>query len=418
MTPPSDIALTSGLAAGEVPSVHQQMRRSPVLLPLLATLMAFAPMSIDMYLPSFPSLMQSLHADASRVQLTLSAFLFGFGIAPLFYGPIADRFGRRPTLIVSSLLYMAASAACALVSDVDHLIVARFLQALAAGGGPVVVRAIIRDLYERNDAARMMSVMMVVIGVVPMLAPLLGGYVLLAFGWRAIFWLLTGFGVVCLVLSLGVLRETLHDKHRRSLAFGSSLGSYWSLLRNRRYMGYVMTGSLLFAGMFAYLSGSPFVFIQVFHVPDQYYGLLFAINVLGMIGTATINSRLVRAHGPHKLLRVGIMVIAVSAVAQLAVGLTGWGGLPALIVALLPMFCALSLIAPNATACALQDFPHMAGTASALSGCLQFGVGAFSGALVGALYNGTALPMILVVASCAVACVVCWFVLVRRNLPS
>jgi DHA1 family bicyclomycin/chloramphenicol resistance-like MFS transporter len=146
--------------------------------------------------------------------------------------------------------------------------------------------------------------------------------------------------------------------------------------------------------------------------------LLFAINVLGMIGTATINSRLVRAHGPHKLLRVGIMVIAVSAVAQLAVGLTGWGGLPALIVALLPMFCALSLIAPNATACALQDFPHMAGTASALSGCLQFGVGAFSGALVGALYNGTALPMILVVASCAVACVVCWFVLVRRNLPS
>jgi DHA1 family bicyclomycin/chloramphenicol resistance-like MFS transporter len=417
MTPPSAIAATANPAL-PANSPHQAMRRSPVLLPLLATLMAFAPMSIDMYLPSFPSLMASLHADASRVQLTLSAFLFGFGIAPLFYGPIADRFGRRITLIVSSALYIAASAACALASDVDHLIVARFFQALAAGGGPVIVRAIIRDLYERNDAARMMSVMMVVIGVVPMLAPLLGGYVLIALGWRAIFWVLTGFGLVCVVLSLGVLRETLHEGHRRSLAFGSSLHSYWGLLRNRRYMGYVLTSSLLFAGMFAYLSGSPFVFIQVFHVPDQYYGLLFGINVLGMIGTATINSRLVRAHGPHKLLRVGIMVIAVSAVAQLAVGLTGWGGLPALIAAFFPMFCALSLIAPTATACALQDFPHMAGTASALSGCLQFGVGAFSGALVGALYNGTALPMILVVSSCAVACVVCWFVLVRRNLPS
>jgi len=382
---------------------------------LLGALIAFAPMSIDMYLPSFPSLMASLHADASSVQLTLSAFLFGFGIAPLFYGPIADRFGRRPTLIVSSVLYMAASAACALVSDVDQLIVARFFQALAAGAGPVAVRAIVRDLYERNDAARMMSIMMVVVGVAPMLAPLLGGYVLVALGWRAIFWVLTLFGALCLVLSLGLLRETLHEKHRRSLALGSALSSYLLLLRHRRYMGYVLTTSLLFASMFAFLSGSPFVFIQVYHVPDLYYGLLFAISVLGMILTATINSRLVRRHGPHKLLRIGIMVICVSVVAQLAVGLSGWGGLPALVVALLPMSCAMSLIAPNATACALQDFPHMAGTASALSGCLQFGVGAFSGALVGALYNGTALPMILVVSSCALGCVLCWFTLVRRN---
>ncbi len=332
----------------------------------------------------------------------------------MFYGPIADRFGRRPTLIVSSLLYMVASAGCALVNDVDHLIVGRFLQALAAGGGPVVVRAIIRDLYEKNDAARMMSVMMVVVGVAPMLAPLLGGYVLVAFDWRAIFWILTGFGAICFVLSLGVLRETLHAHNKRTLALGSSLRSYWSLLRNRRYMGYVLTASLLFAGMFAFLSGSPFVFIQVYHVPDQYYGLLFAINVMGMIGTATINSRMVRARGPQKMLKIGICVISVSVVAQLLVGLTGWGGLPLLIAALFPMFCSLSLIAPNATACALQDFPHMAGTASALSGCLQFGVGAFSGALVGVLYNGSALPMILVVATCASGCVLCWFTLVRR----
>ncbi len=420
MTPPSDIAASASLGVVDAPGAaletpQQRMRRSRALLPLLATLMAFAPMSIDMYLPSFPSLMQSLKADASSVQLTLSAFLFGFGIAPLFYGPIADRFGRRPTLIVSSALYIGASLACALVNDVDHLIVARFLQALAAGGGPVVVRAIIRDLYDRNDAARMMSVMMVVVGVAPMLAPLIGGYVLVAFGWRAIFAILTGFGLVCLLLSTGVLRETLHQDNRRSLALGSALGGYWTLLRNRRYMGYVLTSSLLFAGMFAYLSGSPFVFIQVYHVPDQYYGLLFAINVMGMIGTATINSRLVRAHGPQKLLRAGIVVILVSFCAQLAVGLTGWGGLPALIAALFPMFCAMSLIAPNATACALQDFPHMAGTASALSGCLQFGVGAFSGALVGALYDGTALPMIAVIACCALACALCWILLVRRN---
>ncbi|MGE0152589.1 MAG: Bcr/CflA family multidrug efflux MFS transporter [Reyranellaceae bacterium] len=387
-------------------------RRFRILLPVLAMLTAFAPLSIDMYLPSFPTLAQAFATDAARVQLTLSAFLLGFGLAPLVYGPFADRFGRRPTLMVAAILYVGASALCAVATDIDHLIALRFLQALGAGGGPVIVRAIIRDLYSHEDAARTMSLMMVIVGAAPMLAPLLGGVLLVEFGWRSIFWLLAGFGLVCIVLIQLALRESLAPQLRRPLAFRTTLGGYWSLLTNARYLGFVLTGSLLFAGMFAYLSGSPFVFIELFGVSERLYGVLFAVNVAGMVLTATVNSRLVRRHGPRKMLRAGVVIVAATGVGLLAVGLSGIGGLPLMMVALFPLFCALSLVAPNATASALHDFPHMAGTASALAGALQFGLGALSGALVGVWHDGTPLPMMVTVGLCALASATLYLVLV------
>lgn len=378
-------------------------RRFRILLPVLAMLTAFAPLSIDMYLPSFPTLVQTLATDVSRVQLTLSAFLLGFGISPLIYGPFADRFGRRKTLMFAATLYIGASALCALATEIDHLIALRFLQALGAGGGPVIVRAIIRDLYERDEAARVMSLMMVIVGAAPMLAPLFGGVLLVEFGWRSIFWVLSGFGLVCLVLVVVGLRESLAPHHRRPLSFSTTASGYGGLLRNRRYLGFVLTSSMMFAGMFAYLSGSPFVFIEVYGVSERLYGVLFAVNVMGMVLAATVNSRLVRFYGPRRMLRAGVMIVGVSSVILLAVGLTGFGGLPMIMVSLFPLFCALSLVAPNATASALQDFPHMAGTASALAGGLQFGVGALSGVLVGIWHDGTPLPMMVTVGLCALA---------------
>lgn len=390
-------------------------RRFRVLLPVLAMLTAFAPLSIDMYLPSFPMLATTLGTDASRVQLTLSAFLLGFAISPLVYGPFADRFGRRPTLMVAATLYIGASALCAMATEIDHLIALRFLQALGAGGGPVIVRAIIRDLYTPNEAARTMSLMMVIVGVAPMLAPLIGSFLLVEFGWRSIFWLLSGFGLVCLVLILSALRESLPLQYRRPLALRTTMGGYFSLLTNARYLGFVLTGSLLFAGMFAYLSGSPFVFIELFGVSERMYGVLFAVNVMGMVLTATVNSRLVRRHGPRRMLRAGVVVVAVTGVALLAVGVSGVGGLPLIMATLFPLFCALSLVAPNATASALQDFPHMAGTASALAGSLQFGLGALSGALVGVWHDGTPLPMMVTVGLCALGSATIYLLLVVRR---
>ncbi len=390
-------------------------RRFRVLLPVLAMLTAFAPLSIDMYLPSFPMLTGAFGTDASRVQLTLSAFLLGFGLSPLVYGPLADRFGRRPTLMVAATLYIGASALCAMATEIDQLIALRFLQALGAGGAPVIVRAIIRDLYSHNEAARTMSLMMVIVGAAPMLAPLIGGFMLVEFGWRSIFWLLSGFGLVCLGLILLALRESLPPQFRRPIAVRSTLGGYFSLLTNARYLGFVLTGSLLFAGMFAYLSGSPFVFIDLFGVSERFYGVLFAVNVMGMVLTATVNSRLVRRYGPRKMLRAGVVVVALTGVALLAVGLTGFGGLAGVMISLFPLFCALSLVAPNATASALQDFPHMAGTASALAGSLQFGLGALSGALVGVWHDGTPLPMMVTVGLCALASAAIYLGLVVRR---
>ena len=417
MTPPpapgaaaTATATATGAAMPDIAS-----RRFRVLLPVLAMLTAFAPLSIDMYLPSFPTLTQSFGTDVSRVQLTLSAFLLGFGLSPLIYGPLADRFGRRPMLMVAATLYIGASALCAVATDIDQLIALRFLQALGAGGGPVLVRAIIRDLYERDEAARTMSLMMVIVGAAPMMAPLIGGVLLVEFGWRSIFWSLAGFGLVCLVLVLLALRESLPHQFRRPLAFGSALSGYRELLANRRYLGFVLTSSLMFAGMFAYLAGSPFVFIELYGVSERLYGVLFALNVLGMVLTATINSRLVRRHGSRKLLRVGVGIVLATGIGLLAVGLTGAGGLPLVMASLFPLFCALSLVAPNATASALQDFPHMAGTASALAGSLQFGLGAVTAALVGLWHDGTQLPMMATVGLCALASAATYLLMIVRR---
>lgn len=403
--PPSATATASDM-------VELAPRRFRILLPVLAMLSAFAPLSVDMYLPSFPLLTQAFATDASRVQLTLSAFLLGFGLAPLFYGPLADRFGRRPTLVVAATLYVGASVLCALATEIDHLIALRFLQALGAGGGPVIVRAIIRDLYAHDDAARAMSLMMVIVGAAPMLAPLLGGVLLVEFGWRSIFWVLAGFGLLCIVMIQLALRESLPPQYRRPLALKTTLGGYGSLLVNPRYLGFVLTSSLLFAGMFAYISGSPFVFIEYFGVSERLYGVLFGANVAGMILTASVNSRLVRRFGPRKMLRAGVVVVGLTGVVVLAIGLSGLGGLPLLMASLFPLFCGLSLVAPNATVSALQDFPHMAGTASALAGGLQFGLGGFSGALVGLWHDGTPLPMMVIVGLCALASATIYVLLV------
>lgn len=394
-----------------------QLRPSPFLIVILAMLSGFAPMSIDMYLPSFPLLMAEFGESASRVQLTLSAFLLGFGLAPLFYGPIADRFGRRPVLMIAAVLYTFASVLCAVTDDVGHLIGLRFLQALGAGAGPVLARAVIRDLYERNEAARMMSVMMVVVGLAPMLAPILGGYVLVGFGWRAIFWLLGGFGLICLLVTLALLPETLPANARRSLAIGSTLRSYGTLLLHRSYLGYVVTSSMLFAGMFAYISASPFVFQIVFGVKPEHFGFLFGLNVLGMVVGAIFNSRLVRRHGAAKLLRYGTFLAGAAGAVMLLVGITGFGGLFGLMVPLFALMVAVSFVAPNATACALHGWPHMAGTASALAGTMQFGVGAVSGALAGLLYDGSALPMAAIIGGAGVVCFLAHRILVGDREP-
>jgi len=365
---------------------------------ILGALTAFGPLSIDMYLPAMPALAESFGTSAARVQLTLSAFFLGFGLGQLVYGPLADRWGRRPPLLGGIGLYVVASVLCALSPRVEPLIALRFLQGLAACAGPLVARAIVRDVYERDRAARMLSLMLLVMGAAPLLAPLIGGQLLLIFGWRAIFAVLAGFGVVCFAGAGLGLAETLVPARRSAAGLGSIVARYAELLTTRTFLGYTLASGAAYAGMFAYFAGSPFVFVRLFGVPAEHYGFLFALNIVGLLICATLNSRLVLVYGSDRLLAGGVVAVAASGCLVLLAAWTGAGGLAGLVVPILGFMASLSFIGANATAGALAGFPHMAGTASALAGTLMFILGALSAAAVGALHDDTAVPMAAVIA--------------------
>jgi len=370
----------------------------PGLTAILGALTAFGPLSVDMYLPALPTLADSFATSPSQVQLTLSGFFVGFGLGQLVYGPLSDHWGRRPPLLAGIALYVGASLLCALSTRVTALIALRLVQGLGACAGPLIARAVVRDVYERDRAARMLSLMMLVMGAAPLVAPLLGGQLLLAFGWRSIFGVLAGFGVLCFLGAWLGLAETLDATRRSEASLIVRLGRYKALLRDRAYIGYSLSSGAAYAGMFAYFAGSPFVFIRLYRVPAERYGFLFALNVVGLMVCAAVNSRLVLRVGADRLLRGGVVAVAAAGGALVAAALTGWGGLAGLLLPLLVFIASLSFIGANAMAGALAAFPHMAGTASALAGTIQFGLGALSGALVSGLFDGTALPMAAVIA--------------------
>jgi DHA1 family bicyclomycin/chloramphenicol resistance-like MFS transporter len=365
---------------------------------VLGALTAFGPLSIDMYLPALPALADSFGVSPGRVQLTLSAFFLGFGTGQLVYGPLADRWGRRPPLLAGIGLYIGASVLCALSTDVAGLIALRLVQGLGACAGPLITRAVVRDLYERDRAARMLSLMMLVMGAAPLLAPLVGGQLLRAFGWRSIFAALAAFGVLCFVTAWLFLRETLGAARRSRAGVPAMVARYGVLLADRAFLGYTVSSGAAYAGMFAYFAGSPFVFIRLHGVAAEHYGFLFALNVIGLMACAAVNSRLVPRHGADRLLRRGVAAVALAGGWLLVAAATGWGGLAGLVIPLLVFIASLSFVGANALASALVAFPHMAGTASALAGTIQFGFGAASGAAVSVLHDGTALPMAAVIA--------------------
>lgn len=363
------------------------------MLLVLSALTAFGPMSIDMYLPGLPSLATDLGVPASGAQLTLSAFFLGFGGGQLLYGPLGDRFGRQLPLLIGLGLFTAASVGCALATDLETLVLLRFIQALGGCAGPVLARAIVRDLYHADRAASVLSLMVLIMGAAPLFAPLIGGQLLLLWSWRAIFWLLAGFGTLCLVATAIVIGESLPAGQRSgSTLLGMILG-YGQPLRHPRYIGYALSNALIYGGLFAYLTGSPLVFISLYGVPPQRYGLIFGANVIGLMLGATINSRIVSRFGVDRLLAQGVLAAAVSGSALAAVAATGAGGLPALLVPLFFYIASIGFVGANAIAGCLRLFPERAATASALAGTLQFLIGAISGSLIGALGNETALPM-------------------------
>ena len=373
-------------------SPRLRARASVVLI--LGALSAFGPLSIDMYLPGLPSLGRTLDAPAWAVQLTLTACLAGLALGQVLAGPLSDRFGRRRPLLAGVALYAAASLLCAAAPTVAALVALRFLQGAA---GIVVARAIVRDMHSGAAAARFFSLLMLVNGLAPILAPVIGGQVLAVTTWRGVFVVLAAIGVVLVAAAAAGLRETLPPERRHAGGIGETARTFGRLLGDRTFLGYALACGLAFGAMFAYISGSPFVIQDIYGASPQLFSVMFATNALGLVLASQVNRALLRRLEPRTILRTALSVQALAGVALLVVVAAGggvWGIVPLLFV----VVASLGLVLPNATALALADHPRVAGSASGLLGVLQFIVGAATAPLVGVAGTGTALPMALTIA--------------------
>jgi len=385
----------------------------PLFLAALGVLMSFGPMSIDMYLPALPAIGRAFSVGQDQVQWSLSAFFLGFGVGQLVWGALADWLGRRRPVAAGILLYGIGCIGCSLTNDIGHLAVWRFVQALGACAGPVLARAMVRDTFGRDRAASILSLMMLIMGVAPMVAPMIGGHILLIGTWRTIFWVQASFVVVAFA-GLVSLPETLPVGQRRDARVTSMVRAYLRLLGDRRYLGYALSSSFIYGGMFAYVSGTPFVYIELFGVRPENYGYLFGVNIVGMIICNTINSRIVLRFGTDRLLRAGCLLSALAGLVLLGFALAHVGGLPAIATMLFLFMSLTGMIAANAMAGGMSIMPEIAGSASALTGALQFTFGAIAGSAVGSLADGTALPLGAVICVCGVASALFNLALVRR----
>jgi MFS transporter, DHA1 family, multidrug resistance protein len=397
------------------PAQQARLRHAELVI-ILAVLSLIAPLAIDMYLPALPFIAESLSATDGQVQQTLSTYFAGFAIGQAFYGPLSDRFGRKPPLYFGLAVYVLASLGCALAPNVDTLTALRFLQAASGCAGTVVARAMVRDLFTGADAIRVFSRVLLVFGVGPILAPLVGSGVLIWFGWREIFLLLTAIGVLSLALIVIRLPETRNPAHVRPLRLRSILVGYGRLLAHRHFMAYALTGGTMMAGTFAYIAGLPFVIVNVYGHPDYYFSIVFGFNAVGFIIASQVNVRVQRRHSPQRVLLAALLLqIAAAAVFVINV-LAGWGGLFGILVPLFFWIATMGFVIPNTTGLAMAPFAANAGAASALLGVLQFVLAAGSSALLSKLteLDHTALPMIGVMASFSVLSLVINRFLVKR----
>ena len=376
------------------------MRQHSPLLPLiLGALAALPPLAVDMYLPAIPTIARDLGSDVSAVQLTVSTFLAGFAIGQLFYGPISDSVGRKPVLLFGVGLFILASIGCAFAPSLPWLLACRLLQALGGAAAAVVVSALLRDLFVGEEMVRMMTVVMLTMNLAPLLAPMLGGW-LLFWHWAVIFAILALLGVALWLLLFTWLPETLSPERRQPLEPGNVLGNYLKVLGHRQAMGSMLSGTLASAGMFAFISGSPYVYIDYFGVAPQHYGLLFGLNVLLMMSMTWLNGRLVKRIGILPLLRLALWVTGAASLLLLFTGLSGWGGLWGVVCAVVLYVGQMGVVGANSMGHLLGFFPKNAGTAAALAGCTRFAAGALAGMAVNALPASSPLPMTAVMACC------------------
>ncbi|MBR9884304.1 MAG: Bcr/CflA family multidrug efflux MFS transporter [Oceanospirillales bacterium] len=371
------------------------------LIVLLAALQAFGPLSIDMYLPGLPLIAQDLAGSESSVQMTISAFLIGLFIGMLFYGPLSDKLGRRKLLLGGITLYAIASLGCAFASEIEQLVALRFAQAIGGAAASVLGRAIVRDLFPVEESARVLSLMHLVTMLATLAAPLFGGYMLILAGWRSLFIVLMLFATITLLFTAWKIPET-HVGESRNASILKVFSAYFRIAQHRHAIGYILCMSLTFAGMFAFITASPFVYINYFGIEPTHYAWLFSLNIAGVILFVTLNARFVKRVGTQPILMAASTLAACAGTLLLLCGLTGFGGLVTVVIGVLAFVGVTGLIGANCMASLLARYPQQAGAAAGLAVSTQFGLGALSSSLAGSLHDSTPLPMALIMGLCGI----------------
>jgi DHA1 family bicyclomycin/chloramphenicol resistance-like MFS transporter len=371
--------IASGLA------VKQNQPQHARLAPLLGSLAAFASLSIDMYLPAFPQIAHEFGATLGSVQMTLSVFLAGMAVGQLLHGPLSDRYGRRIQIQIGTGIFVVSALGCAWAPSVYALMAWRFLMALGGSVGQVVPRAIVRDWFHAREAARYFSLLMAITGVSPILAPLVGGQILKYAGWREIFWLLAGFGSICLVATTALLPESHPPDRRTRGGLVEALQLYGRLFVDGRFMSAIFALGMAYGSMFCYIVGSSAVLIVGYGISAQQFGLFFGLNSFGLIGSSQLNRVLLRRHSPVRIVRVAYVAIACSAALVAILGLSGAAGFWLFAAVLFTSVALLGFIYPNMAAISLSPLGHVAGSASAVLGLFQFGLGSAAGTVLSAV---------------------------------
>lgn len=383
---------------------------------LLGLLSAIGPFAIDMYLPALPAIGQNLSADIGSVQLSLTAFFLSLGVGQLLYGPVSDMVGRKPPLYAGLVLFAVASVGCALATDIHTLIVLRFIQGLGAAAGMAIPRAVVRDLHTGTDAARLMSLLILVFSVSPILAPLAGSAVIALTDWRGVFWVVAVAAVAGVVMMAAQLEETRPASDRVESSVRSALSAYGLLLRDRHYLGLVFIGGFAMAGFFTYLANSSFVMIDHYGLSPTVYSLAFGVNALAFIAASQFTGALGDRFGLVRVVKGGVLASSVAMVAMFAYYAAGGDRLAVLIVLYFIASGFMGLVIPTTSVLALETHGAIAGTASALLGTLQMLTGAFAMAVVGLFTDGRPLPMVTGMAAGAlIALVLTWMTLGGRS---
>jgi DHA1 family bicyclomycin/chloramphenicol resistance-like MFS transporter len=383
---------------------------------ILIGAVALGPISTDLYLPSVPAIGRDLGADVAATQLTLSIFLAAFAAAQIPVGPLSDRFGRRPIILIGLTVYVLASIACAFAPSIELLIASRAVQAIGACAGVVLGRAIVRDIYGHERAARMLALIGGAMALAPMIGPILGGTVQVLFGWRWNFGILTGFGIVTLLLTWFGLAESNMRRDPTALDPARMVANFITLLRHRAFLGFALSVAFSYAGLFAFISGSSFVLIDGLGVPTERFGYFFAVAVIGYMTGTQIAARLTMRLGIRRMLWIGCIVCVAAGLAMVLLSGSATQSLGAIAI-VGPMVCYMigtGIVMPNAQAGALGPFSHMAGAASALMGFLQMSIASVTGIAFGHFHDGTPLPMAVLVALAACCCLASFIAMARR----